>query len=129
MFNTNLTWSDHIGNLVSKASKCIGLLKRLSRDVPRQCLELLYKSMTRPLLEYADVIFDRSGDGDLKRLEDTQRQAALTCTGAYKHTNHNKLLEELGWPPLSLRCKHHHMGIMFKIQNQLAPNYLTNAPP
>ena len=95
-FNANLTWSDHIGNLVSKASKCIGLLKRLSHDVPRQCLELLYKSMIRPLLEYTDVIFDGSADGDLKRLEDAQCQAALMCTGAYKHTSHIKLLEELG---------------------------------
>jgi hypothetical protein len=120
-FNKTLTWTDHIGNLVTKASRCIGLLKRISRDVPRQCTEILYKSMIRPLLEYADVIFDGSADSDLDRLENTQRHAALTCSAAYKHTSHHKLLDELGWPLLAHRRKNHRLSIMFKIQNKNAP--------
>ena len=128
-FNTSLTWSDHISNLVAKSSMCIGLLRRISRDVPRQCCEILYKAMIRPLLEYADVIFDGCSDSDAQRLESTQRQAALACTGAYKHTSHTKLLQELGWTDLELRRKHHRLGIMFKIQTQTAPPYLRNACP
>ena len=128
-FNTTLTWSDHISQLVTKSSRCIGLLKRISRDVPRNCLEILYKSMIRPLLEYADIIFDGSSDTILKRLEDTQRQAALACTGAYRHTSHNKLLSELGWPPLSTRCKQHRLNVMFKLQNGLTPAYLESICP
>jgi hypothetical protein len=128
-FNNTLTWTDHIGNLVTKASRCVGLLKRLSRDVPRQRIEILYKSMIRPLLEYADVIYDGSSDIDLDRLENTQRQAALTCSAAYKHTSHHKLLDELGWPLLSSRRKNHRLSIMFKIQNNTAPLYLQNACP
>jgi hypothetical protein len=129
-FNTTLTWSDHISQLVKKAACCIGLLKRISRDVPRQCIEILYKSMVRPILEYADVIYDGSADTCLKRLEDTQRQAALACTSAYKHTRHVNLLEELGWSPLSVRRKHHRMNVMFKIQHELVPPYLSrNCPP
>jgi hypothetical protein len=128
-FNNTLTWTDHINNLVTKASRCIGLLKRLHRDVPRRCTEILYKSMIRPLLEYADIIFDGSSDTDLDRLENTQRQAALTCSAAYKHTSHNKLLEELGWPLLSRRRKNHRLIAMFKIQNNKAPPYLTNSCP
>jgi hypothetical protein len=76
-FNNTLTWSDHIANLVSKASRCVGLLRRISRDVPRQCLDTLYKAMILPIMEYADVIFDGSSDTHTKRLEATQRQAAL----------------------------------------------------
>jgi hypothetical protein len=128
-FNQTLTWSDHIGNLSMKAAKCVGLLRRICRDVPRECLEILYKSMIRPLLEYGDVIFDGSSDTNVKRLEDVQCQAALTCTGAYKHTKHTVLLDELGWPPLALRRKHHRMSIMFKIQKGLIPQYLIMACP
>jgi hypothetical protein len=80
-------------------------------------------------MEYAGVIFDGSADTHLKRLEDTQRQAALACTGAYKHTSHVRLLEELGWPTLSTRRKHHRLNLMFKIQNNLAPKYLTDLCP
>ena len=55
-FDQTLTWSEHIHNLTTKAAKCIGLLRRICRDVPRSCLEVLYKSMIRPILEYGDVI-------------------------------------------------------------------------
>ena len=128
-FNQTLTWSDHIHNLVTKAAKCVGLLRRICREVPRSCLEVLYKSMIRPILEYGDVIFDGSADSHVKRLEDVQRQAALTCTGAYRHTRHTNLLDELGWPPLMLRRKHHRLSLMYKIQNGLSPSYLTGACP
>jgi hypothetical protein len=128
-FNTTLTWSDHITQLVKRAARCTGFLRRISRDVPRLCLETLYKSMIRPIMEYADIVFDGSSDINLKRLEDTQRQAALACTSAYKHTRHEDLLEELGWSPLSIRRKHHRMNVMFKIQHNLVPPYLHNICP
>jgi hypothetical protein len=128
-FNRTLTWSDHISSLSTRAAQCVGLLRRICRDVPRECLEILYKYMIRPLLEYGDIIFDGSADKQLLKLENVQRQAAITCTGAYKHTKHDILLDELGWPPLSLRRKNHRMSNMFKIQTGLAPNYLTNACP
>ena len=128
-FNQSLTWSDHIGNLVTKAACCVGLLRRISRKIPRQCLEILYKSMVLPIMEYGDVIYDGSADSHLDRLEKVQRQAALCCTGAYKHTNHATLLHELGWPPLSTRRRHHRLNIMYKIQNNLAPPYLTSICP
>ena len=61
-FNQTLTWTDHIHNLVTKASKCVWLLQRICREVPRGCLRVLYKSMIRPILEYGDVIFYGSPD-------------------------------------------------------------------
>ena len=80
-------------------------------------------------MEYGDVIYDGSADTHLDRLEKIQRQAALCCTGAYKHTNHVTLLHELGWPPLSTRRKHHRLNIIYKIQHNLAPPYLTSICP
>ena len=128
-FNSNLTWSDHIGDLATKAGRCVGLLRKISREVPRECLEILYKAMIRPIIEYAGVIFDGSADQHLNRLESVQRQAALACTGAYKHTTHEKLLEELGWPPLSDRRRHHRLNLMYRIQTRQTPNYLTALCP
>jgi hypothetical protein len=85
--------------------------------------------MIRPILEYANVIYDGSADTHTQRVESTQRQAALACTGAYKHTHHVKLLEELGWPLLETRRKHQRLNIMFKIQNGLTPPYLRGICP
>jgi hypothetical protein len=52
-FNGNFDWSDHIDALATKAGRCVGLLRKISREVPRECLETLYKSMIRPITEYA----------------------------------------------------------------------------
>jgi hypothetical protein len=85
--------------------------------------------MIRPILEYGNIIYDGSFDTVLNRLENVQRQAAIACTGAYKHTTHTILLEELSWPLLSLRRKNHRLNTMYKIQNNLTPPYLTDACP
>ena len=128
-FNDEHNWSNHIENLVTKAAKCVGLLKRICCEVPRECLETLYRSMILPILEYGDVIFDGSPDIYVDRLENVQRQAALTCTGAYRHTKHIKLLDELGWPPLSQRRKQHRMNTMYKLQKGILPPYLVGICP
>jgi hypothetical protein len=85
--------------------------------------------MIRPILEYGSIIYDGSPEIYISRLENIQRQAALTCTGAYKHTNHTVLLKELSWPPLSLRRKNHRLNVMYKVQNNLTPPYLQGACP
>jgi hypothetical protein len=128
-FNTSLTWSDHISLLTAKAARCVGLLQRICRKVPRQCLEILYKAMIRPILEYGNIIYDGSAEKSISRLENIQRQAAIACTGAYKHTNHSILLKELSWPPLSIRRKNHRLNLMYKVQNNLTPAYLSGACP
>jgi hypothetical protein len=62
-------------------------------------------------------------------LEDTQHQAALTCTGAYKHTTHTTLLDKLGWPIISQRRKNQRLNMMFKIQRGATTPYLKDTFP
>ena len=64
--------------------------------------------MIRPILEYADIIYTNTSLQLHKKLETIQRRAAIICTGAYKHTEHNVLLTELGWNGLIDRAKHHY---------------------
>jgi hypothetical protein len=56
-------------------------------------------------------------------------QAALVCTGAYKHTKTKNLMEEVGWASLKTRRGMQKACAMYKIQNNLAPDYLSNACP
>jgi hypothetical protein len=85
--------------------------------------------MIRPIIEYAGVVFDGCADTHGNRLENIQRQAALACTSAYKHTKHEDLLQELGWPPLTDRRTHQRLNLMFKIQKGTAPQYLKETCP
>jgi hypothetical protein len=87
------TWQSHIKRIASKGSKCVGLMRRASRDLPRSCLEKLYLTMVRPILEYGGVLFDNCPDIHLNPLDKVQREAALVCTGAYRHTKTLNLMK------------------------------------
>jgi len=126
---SNFSWYQHIHNISSKAAKCVALLKRVKKLAPRACLELLYTTMIRAVMEYGDVIFDSSPDYCLKLLDDVQREAALACTSGYLRTPTATLYKELAWEPLTNRRKNHRLSIMYKIQNNLTPEYLRNACP
>jgi hypothetical protein len=123
------TWQSHIKRIASKGNKCVGLMRRASRDLPRSCLEKLYLTMVRPILEYGGVLFDNSPDLHLKPLDKVQREAALVCTGAYRHTKTVNLMKELGWDTLGTRRELQRTCLMYKIQNKIAPLYLISACP
>ena len=62
-------------------------------------------------------------------LESTQYQAALAVSGAWKGTNMDRLLEELGWETLSNRRWYRRLCLCYKIINNQTPNYLRECVP
>ena len=60
----NLSWRAHIFNIYEKASKRLNILKGIKFKVDRSTLRKLYKSLVRPLMEYADVLWDGCTDSE-----------------------------------------------------------------
>ena len=56
ILDSKLTFSAHIKSSISKSRKGIGLLKYLSKYLPRHTLNELYKLYVRPHLDYEDFI-------------------------------------------------------------------------
>ena len=117
-------WKDHIDSVLVKASRCIHLINSVKHLLPRRALCSLYKTMVLPIIEYCDVIYDNCTIKHSLALENTQRRAALVCTGAYRHTSNDSLLAELGWQPLRVRRQIHKLCLFYKIYNSLTPEYL-----
>ena len=44
----NLTWKPHINHIVSKISKGVGILLHLSKELPKNILTLIYKTLILP---------------------------------------------------------------------------------
>ena len=57
ILDSKLSFSAHIKSAISKTRKGIGLLKYLSKYLPRHTLNELYKLYVRPHLDYGDVIY------------------------------------------------------------------------
>jgi hypothetical protein len=85
-----------------KANKSVTLLKRLSRNIDRKTKLHIYKTFIRPKLEYANIVYGNNlSQAQADLLENTQRQALLSCSRAYRHTSHARLLQETGIEPLT----------------------------
>ena len=83
--------------MIDKSSKGVNVIRKLRGQVPRRSLVPLYKSFTRSILEYADVIYDQpSNNYFLDKIESIQYNAALAIIGAIRGTSKDKLYKELG---------------------------------
>jgi hypothetical protein len=83
-FTSNFSWSKHILSIHKKASKRMNALKRVKYKLNRSTLICLYKSLIRPLMAYADVIWDGCSIEEANLLEAVQYESARIVTGAIK---------------------------------------------
>ena len=125
----NLSWRAHIFKIYEKASKRLNILKGIKFKVDRSTLRKLYKSLVRPLMEYADVLWDGCTDSESDLLEHVQYKAAKIVTGAMKGTSKQRLMQEIGWEDLKTRRAIHKLLLYFKIVNNLCPSYLVDLLP
>ena len=49
----DLSWSSHVDAIVNKANKVVGLIKRTVGSKNKEIFSMLYKSLVKPILEYA----------------------------------------------------------------------------
>ena len=85
--SSNLSWRAHILKIHQKASEKLNLLKPLKDNLSRYTLEVLFKSLVRSSLQYANVVWDGCSQSDNNLLESLQIEGARVVTGALKGTN------------------------------------------
>ena len=98
----NLSWSDHIHELVNKANKVLGVIKRLLGSNSVNEISLLYKSLVRPILEYAAPVGCPFLVKDIVSLEKGRRRASRLALGQKR----GKMVYKehyLKWSPLKNR--------------------------
>ena len=128
-FSNNCSWHSHIEQIKNKAWKRIAILRKLKFQLDRKSLEIIYLSFIRPLLEYADVVWDDCNRIDKIELDKIQNEAARICIGATKLVSLQALHQEIGWQSLEDRRKEHRLLLMYKMKNHLCPPYLSQLIP
>ena len=88
-FNTDIT------EKIGKATKGIGVIKKLFKSLPGNALLTIYKSLVRPHLDYGDIVYDRlNNESFISTLQQVQYNAALAIIGAIKCTSCSKLYDD-----------------------------------
>ena len=114
---------------MKKHKKRLNLLKGLKFKIDRAALINLYKALIRPVLEYADVLWDNCTLRECDLIESIQYESARVITGAMKGTSRSRLLDELAWEDMKTRRSIHKLVLYYKIVNNLTPKYLSDLLP
>ena len=77
----DLSWSDHISSICTKARRHLGLLyRKFYRHTSSSTLKTLYVVFVRPHLEYAVPVWDPHLKKYIQALESVQRLATKLCS-------------------------------------------------
>ena len=118
--DSKLSWSVHIRQITNKANSIKGFLQRNFHSCSMLVKVSCYKSLIKPILEYACAVWDSYTQKDILAIESVQRWCARFVYNNYSsYASVTNMLQNLNRPPLA-HCRNQLKAItMFKIMHQL----------
>ena len=117
-FSENLKFNKHISNIINKSNQISGLIKRSFSYLDKYMLTKLYKSLVRPHLEYANVIWHPMYKNQFKAIEKVQRRVTKLLPELKENTYKERLIY-LKLPSLKFRQIRGDLIQSFKIINNI----------
>ena len=128
-FSKDGTWHKHINYIKEEAWKRINKMRKLKLQLDRKSLEIIYLVFIRPILEYCNEIWDNCTQYEKDDLEKIQIEAARIATVTTKLVSTENLYREIGWGKLETRRKNKKVTLLYKMVNDLTPQYLSSLVP
>ena len=99
-----LNWNHHISSVTKKANNTRLFLQRNISQCPKKTKELCYRTLMKPLMEYATVIWDPFTEANIRKLEMVRgRSARMVCSDYRRTSSVSSMLQQLQWPTLQER--------------------------
>jgi len=115
IFQSDISFKEHIASQINKADTMLGLITRNFRDIKQDAFIMLYKSLIRSHLEYANSVWSPSiSDTGYGALEKVQKMATKLIT-SLKHKSYEERLRILNLPALKFRRIRGNMLEVYKI--------------
>lgn len=111
----NLQFDTHIAEKISKATKILGCIKHTLYDAPQKAKLMAYTSLCRPILEYADTVWDPTDKQTSYNIEMVQRKAVRFIKKLKGRQSVTDASTELGLQSLEDRRKNHRLCLLHKI--------------
>jgi len=113
-YDTLLLFDKHVSEKVKKAYSMLGIIKRNFAYISRNCFVILYKSLVRSHLEYANSVWYPKRKTDIDKLERVQKRATKLIPELSNKSYSNRL-KSLNLPTLKYRRHRGDMIELFKI--------------
>ena len=112
--DNKLRFSKHLNEKVTKANQIMGLIRRTFDYMDEKIFTQLFKTLVRPIVEYANSVWAPYRLEDIRSVESVQRQATKKIKGM-KDMSYEERLRKLGLPTLYFRRLRGDMIETFKI--------------
>lgn len=114
----NLRWDSHIHSTTNKALNKLSFLKRVLKFASPATKLLAYKTLIRPMLEYANVVWFPHTVSGINKIERVQRMAArFICNKYSRHVSPSELCRQLGLSSLEKRAKTARLKFLYELAN------------
>ena len=119
--NSDLSWNKPVDNTIKKASTSLNFLKRNLNACPTAVKDKCYKSLVRPIREYASCVWDPHTQRNINKLEIVQRAwAARFVKGNFDRTSSvTSMLADLRWNTLQERRMQSKSVMFYRIVHNL----------
>ena len=123
-----LKWNSHVNNLCKSVAFKVHFLAKLRKYVNSSVLNVLYKSVIQPRLDYACSVWANCPHAYKKKLIRIQKRAARIVTGNfdYEKSCGTDIMKNLKWPSLGQRRDYFLATLMYRCINGTAPTRLCN---
>ena len=133
-FDPKLNYTEHIKETKIKANKTINIIKALTGTQwgkQKETLASTYKTITRPVIEYASTVWSPiASDTNIKKLQTIQNSALRIATGCTADTNAQHLHDETQILPIKQHLQLHASQLLQKSEHITHPlHHLTLQPP
>jgi hypothetical protein len=114
IFDSQLKFDEHIYVKINKAYSMLGIIKRNFRNISDSSFVLLYKSLVRSHLEYANAVWSPYRQKYIEKVEKVQKRATKLLS-SNKGLTYEDRLKKLNLPTLVYRRHRGDMIETFKI--------------
>ena len=119
------TFKQHITNIIESAKRMSGWILRTFKTRDQLTMMTLYKSLVRPIIEYASVLWTPIAKGEIQRIEEIQRSFIRKIRGI--NPNYHQALKQLNLYSLERRRERYTILQVWKMLEHHTPN-LSNTP-
>jgi len=123
--SSDATFKTHINNIIESAKRTSAWIMRTFKARDKLTMMTLYKSLVRPILEYASVLWSPTAKGDIQRIEEIQRSYIRKIRGVSR--NYHEALKELKLYSLQRRRERYTLLQIWKMLEGHTAN-LNNTP-
>ena len=122
VLTSKLNWSLHINIVLSKASKCLGIISKVRHLIPQHLTRMLYLSLVEPYFNYCNLIWCLPNRTTrLDKIFKVQKKYCRILTFSVFSSHSKILFTQLKLFNIYYIYKFQLATYMYKIQNRLIP--------